>query len=103
MTPTSMLDADFVVARRSFDVVARLCLAPGERLSLFGASGSGKTTCLEAIAGSVPLKRGRIWLDGRLVNAAHASDGRGLLKEDRWNHESGASHWFASRPRCFRI
>ena len=77
MTPTPMLDADFVVARRSFDVVARLCLAPGERLSLFGASGSGKTTCLEAIAGSVALKRGRIWLDGRLVNAARERWARG--------------------------
>jgi len=65
-----MLEADFVVARRSFDVIARLCLAPGERLSLFGPSGSGKTTCLEAVAGSAMLKRGRIRLDGRLVNAA---------------------------------
>ncbi len=65
-----MLEADFVVARRSFDVVARFSLEAGERLSLFGPSGSGKTTCLEAVAGSVVLKQGRIWLDGRLVNAA---------------------------------
>jgi ABC-type Fe3+/spermidine/putrescine transport system ATPase subunit len=65
-----MLDADFVVARRSFEVIARLGLARGERLSLFGPSGSGKTTCLEAIAGSVELKHGQIRLDGRLVNAA---------------------------------
>jgi len=65
-----MLEADFVVARRSFDVATRFCLARGERLSLFGPSGSGKTTCLEAVAGSVVLKQGRIWLDGRLVNAA---------------------------------
>ena len=88
MTPTPMLDADFVVGRRSFDVVARLCLAPGERLSLFGPSGSGKTTCLEAIAGSVALKRGRIWLDGRLVNAAHvrwarAPEGRPVEPRER--------------------
>jgi len=65
-----MLDADFVVARRSFDVIAQLILDPGERLSLFGPSGAGKTTCLEAIAGTVVLKEGRIRLDGRLVNAA---------------------------------
>jgi ABC-type sulfate/molybdate transport systems ATPase subunit len=72
-----LLEADFVVARRSFDVAARFCLAPGERLSLFGPSGSGKTTCLEAVAGSVVLKQGRIWLDGRLVNAARERRLRG--------------------------
>ena len=65
-----MLDADFAVARRSFDVVAQLVLERGERFSLFGPSGTGKTTCLEAIAGTVALKQGRIQLDGRLVNAA---------------------------------
>ena len=65
-----MLEADFVVARRSFDVVAALSLAQGERLSLFGPSGSGKTTCLEAVAGWVTLKEGQIRLDGRVVNAA---------------------------------
>jgi ABC-type Fe3+/spermidine/putrescine transport system ATPase subunit len=70
MTPTRMLEADFAVARRTFDVSALLCLGPGERLSLFGPSGAGKTTCLEAIAGTVPLKSGRIQLDGRLVNLA---------------------------------
>ncbi|MGP0005980.1 MAG: ABC transporter ATP-binding protein [Acidimicrobiales bacterium] len=70
MTPPPMLDADFVVSRRSFDVMAQLDLARGERLSLFGPSGAGKTTCLEAIAGTVMLKKGRIHLDGRLVNAA---------------------------------
>ncbi len=70
MTTDPLLHADFVVGRRSFDVGANIRLAAGERLSLFGASGAGKTTCLEAIAGSVMLKRGRVVLDGVLVNAA---------------------------------
>jgi molybdate transport system ATP-binding protein len=65
-----MLEADFAVTRRTFDVDAQLSLAPGERLSLFGPSGAGKTTCLEAIAGTATLKRGTIHLDGRLVNVA---------------------------------
>lgn len=65
-----MLDADFVVGRRSFEVTAEIRLEAGDRLSLFGPSGAGKTTCLEAISGSVGLKRGRILLDGSLVNVA---------------------------------
>jgi ABC-type Fe3+/spermidine/putrescine transport system ATPase subunit len=68
MTDSALLDANFSVARRSFDVTAQLSLAAGERLSLFGPSGAGKTTCLEAIAGTVPLQLGEIRLDGRLVN-----------------------------------
>ncbi|MDA8264108.1 MAG: ATP-binding cassette domain-containing protein [Actinomycetota bacterium] len=66
-----MLDADFEVARRSFEVAACFRLAPGERLSIFGPSGAGKTTCLEAIAGTAPLSRGRVVIDGSLVNAAN--------------------------------
>jgi ABC-type sulfate/molybdate transport systems ATPase subunit len=69
VTP-ALLDADFTVARRSFDVIAELHVRAGERLSLFGPSGAGKTTCLEAIAGMAPLKRGHILLDGRVVNSA---------------------------------
>jgi ABC-type Fe3+/spermidine/putrescine transport system ATPase subunit len=69
----ALLEADVVVARREFDVVAQLSLAPGGRLSLFGTSGAGKTTILEAIAGTVTLSRGQVHLDGRLVNASAGS------------------------------
>lgn len=75
-----LLDASFVVSRRNFDVGAELTLAAGERLSLFGPSGAGKTTCLEAVAGSVGLKEGRVLLDGALVNAARPHR-RGPLSE----------------------
>ena len=82
MTPPTMLEADFAVARRSFDVAAQLSLAPGERLSLFGPSGAGKTTCLEAIAGTAPLRTGQVHLDGLLVNTAKAKrPRRGALVE----------------------
>lgn len=36
-------------------------------LGVFGASGSGKSTLLHAIAGLLPLQRGRIVIDGRTV------------------------------------
>ena len=39
-------------------------IAKGEFLTLLGPSGSGKTTLLNAIAGIVPLTRGRILIDG---------------------------------------
>jgi ABC-type sulfate/molybdate transport systems ATPase subunit len=85
VTSSALLDADFVVARRSFDVVAELEVAAGERLSLFGPSGAGKTTCLEAIAGMAPLRRGRILLDGRVVNSARrrAAGGVGRAVDPR--------------------
>ena len=39
-------------------------IAKGEFLTLLGPSGSGKTTLLNAIAGIVPLTRGRVLIDG---------------------------------------
>lgn len=40
----------------------------GEFCVLVGPSGCGKTTLLRAIAGLVPLARGRIYFDGHLMN-----------------------------------
>jgi ABC-type nitrate/sulfonate/bicarbonate transport system ATPase subunit len=40
---------------------------PGERLVLVGASGAGKTTLLRAVAGLVPIDRGRVEIGGRDV------------------------------------
>ncbi len=64
-----MLEADVEVDRREFTVRARLAVAPGERLALFGPSGAGKTTLLEVIAGLVAPRRGRISLNGRVLTA----------------------------------
>jgi ABC-type sulfate/molybdate transport systems ATPase subunit len=64
-----VLDADVEVDRREFTVRAALRVAAGERLALFGPSGAGKSTVLEAIAGLVPLRRGRVGLFGRLLTS----------------------------------
>jgi ABC-type sulfate/molybdate transport systems ATPase subunit len=72
-TAEALLEADFVVGRRAFDVAARLSLAPGRRLALFGPSGAGKTTILEAIAGTATLRQGEVRIDGRVVNAPAGS------------------------------
>lgn len=68
-----MLDADFEVSRRDFQVSVQLQLDKGARISLLGASGAGKTTILEALAGFVPLARGEIRLGGRLLSQAGGS------------------------------
>jgi ABC-type sulfate/molybdate transport systems ATPase subunit len=64
-----VLDADVEVDRRDFTVRAALRVAPGERLALFGASGAGKTTILEVIAGLVAPRRGRVVLGGRVLTS----------------------------------
>lgn len=64
-----MLNADVEVDRRDFTVRASLNVGPGERLALFGPSGAGKTTVLEAIAGLVTPRSGRIEVAGRLVTS----------------------------------
>jgi ABC-type nitrate/sulfonate/bicarbonate transport system ATPase subunit len=44
-----------------------LVFAPGEAIAVIGPSGCGKSTLLLAMAGLVPLSRGRIAIDGRDV------------------------------------
>jgi molybdate transport system ATP-binding protein len=64
-----VLDVDIEVDRREFTVAARFRAGPGERLALFGMSGAGKTTVLEAIAGLVSVRRGHIVVDGRTLTS----------------------------------
>ena len=54
-----MPDVDVEVDRRDFTVRAGVSVARGGRLALFGPSGVGRTTLLEAIAGLVPPRRGQ--------------------------------------------
>ncbi len=65
-----MLECNVEIRRREFPVVAALAVAGGERVALFGPSGAGKTSVIEAIAGLVPVQRGRIALDGRALTIA---------------------------------
>jgi branched-chain amino acid transport system ATP-binding protein len=62
----------------------------GEIVALIGANGSGKTTTLRAISGLLPLRRGRVELDGRRIDGrgpaavvaagvAHVPEGRQLF------------------------
>ena len=67
-----MLNADVEVDRRDFTVRAAIEVPPGERLALFGPSGAGKTTVLEAIAGLVTPRRGRIVLGGRVLTSTES-------------------------------
>jgi ABC-type sulfate/molybdate transport systems ATPase subunit len=67
-----VLEAEVEVDRREFTLAVTLRVAPGERLALFGPSGAGKTTALEAIAGLVPPRRGRVVLGGRVLTQTSA-------------------------------
>lgn len=67
-----MLSVDVEVDRRDFTVAVGLEVAPGERVALFGPSGAGKTTVLEAVAGLVTPRRGLIELNGRVLTSTAA-------------------------------
>ncbi len=65
-----------------------LSFAPGERVALLGANGSGKTTMLAALAGQLPRHDGAIVADGRDVSA------------DRAGHRARVG-WLPDRPLGF--
>jgi ABC-type sugar transport system ATPase subunit len=81
-----VLNADVEVDRRDFTVRASLSVAGGERVALFGPSGAGKTTVLEAVAGLVGLRRGLVELGGRVLSAAGPRVGEHSAGE----HSTGA-------------
>ena len=57
-----------------------LAVEQGEFLTLLGPSGCGKTTTLQAIAGLIPVTRGRITLDGRdITNLPVNQRGLGIV------------------------
>jgi ABC-type sulfate/molybdate transport systems ATPase subunit len=67
-----VLNVDVEVDRRDLTVRARLTVAAGERVALFGPSGAGKTTVLEVIAGLVEPRRGVVSLGDRVLTATVA-------------------------------
>jgi ABC-type Fe3+/spermidine/putrescine transport system ATPase subunit len=78
-----VLTADVEVDRRDFTVQVALSVAAGERVALFGPSGAGKTTVLEAVAGLVTPRRGVIELNGRPLAGVPPWQRRvGLLRQD---------------------
>lgn len=58
-----------------------LTLGEGEMVTLVGANGAGKSTLLKAIAGALPVRSGRVVLEGLDVTAlpAHRRVGKGIV------------------------
>lgn len=62
------LSAEVVLELGALHLDAELEVGDGEVVALVGPNGSGKTTLLGALAGLVPLARGRVELDGRVLD-----------------------------------
>jgi ABC-type sulfate/molybdate transport systems ATPase subunit len=84
-----VLNADVEVDRRDFTVRAELSVADGERVALFGPSGAGKTTVLEAVAGLVWLRRGLVQLGGRVLSSAGTGAAAGQVAVPPWQRRVG--------------
>jgi branched-chain amino acid transport system ATP-binding protein len=101
-----------------------LAVPAGSVVAVLGPNGAGKTTTLRAIAGTLPIRRGRILLDGRRISGRRAStiaragvtsipEGRGVfagltVEENlRIAHRSGVGlvppwdEWLASVAETF--
>lgn len=62
------LRADVGVTIDRFTLDVQLDVASGETVAVVGPNGSGKTTLLRALAGLTPLTRGRVTLDGTVLD-----------------------------------
>src|SRR2546426_11234559 len=114
---TTLFRSDLVAVR---DV--SLSVGVGEVVALIGGNGAGKTTTLRAITGLLPLRRGRIELDGERIDGrapsevvargiAHVPEGRQLFPtlsvrdnlelgaRDRAGRAAGLDSVFALFPR----
>lgn len=61
------LRADIHLRRHEFVLDVAFSAPSGEILALVGPNGAGKSTVLEAIAGLIPLARGEVVLDDRIL------------------------------------
>lgn len=66
------LDANIFVRQGEFTLEAEFQIAEGEVLAVLGPNGSGKSTLLRTICGLQPIDRGRITIDGRIVDDAES-------------------------------
>jgi len=68
-TTTSGLTAQLGVSTRNdFTLEVRFDIDPGRTVALLGPNGAGKSTAVRALAGLMPLERGRIELGGRVLD-----------------------------------
>ncbi|MGE3619169.1 MAG: sulfate/molybdate ABC transporter ATP-binding protein [Acidimicrobiia bacterium] len=63
-----MLEAAVGIRLGELDLDVELTVGDGEVVAVLGPNGAGKTTLLRAVAGLRPLHRGRIRLDGRVLD-----------------------------------
>ena len=54
--------------------VARLEIAPGERIALLGRNGAGKSTLLQALSGMMPPLSGEVLIDGLALHQVDPAD-----------------------------
>jgi molybdate transport system ATP-binding protein len=76
-----MLTAQVAVRLGTLDLDVAIEATPGEIVAVLGPNGAGKSTFLRAVAGLVPLDRGRVELDG--VGLEDAARGIPLPPERR--------------------
>ena len=67
------LDLDIGVELGAFELAVELPVGPGETLAVLGPNGSGKSTLLRSIAGLIAIDRGRIAVDGTVLDDAERS------------------------------
>jgi molybdate transport system ATP-binding protein len=75
------LEANLALTLGQLRLQAEVAVATGELVVLLGPNGAGKTTLLRAIAGLVPLNRGRVVLDGLVLE--DTEDGTWVPTEQR--------------------
>jgi molybdate transport system ATP-binding protein len=63
-----MLEFDLTLGLGSLRLDLRLSAAAGQVMAILGPNGSGKTTLLRALAGLIPIDRGRISLNDRVLD-----------------------------------